>query len=110
MSLLPPFFIFFNSRSGQRHLAPSFQKYHSQHTLPLSDNNLIVHLFELNNPATHALGFKTLADLMPSPVTVVSAGGDGTLTWILSSLVQLNIPTSSLSFAIMPLGTGNDLS
>ena len=42
---------------------------------------------------------------------ILVAGGDGTVTWVLGTLadLQLKKPASTPPVAIMPLGTGNDL-
>ncbi|XP_075166519.1 diacylglycerol kinase epsilon [Haematobia irritans] len=49
------------------------------------------------------------AKASPRPCRILVAGGDGTIGWVLNTMYTLNIkPTPSV--AIMPLGTGNDLS
>lgn len=40
---------------------------------------------------------------------ILAAGGDGTVTWILKTLLDLD-PTPAPPVAVLPLGTGNDLS
>ena len=40
-------------------------------------------------------------------VHVLSAGGDGTVNWLLNVLHKLDMNVSS--FGVIPLGTGNDL-
>jgi diacylglycerol kinase (ATP) len=40
---------------------------------------------------------------------ILAAGGDGTVTWILKTVRELGLDPAP-AVAIMPLGTGNDLS
>jgi diacylglycerol kinase (ATP) len=41
-------------------------------------------------------------------VRVIAAGGDGTLSWVASSIEQIKLPYTP-DIALLPLGTGNDL-
>ncbi|KAH8252860.1 hypothetical protein KR032_002250 [Drosophila birchii] len=49
------------------------------------------------------------AKASPRPCRILVAGGDGTIGWVMNSIYALNIKPQP-SVAIMPLGTGNDLS
>uniref|UniRef100_A0A3B0MNC8 Diacylglycerol kinase n=1 Tax=Theileria annulata TaxID=5874 RepID=A0A3B0MNC8_THEAN len=42
------------------------------------------------------------------PVFVITAGGDGTLTWVVSEVEKHSINPDLLCFGIIPYGTGND--
>lgn len=45
-----------------------------------------------------------------SSVRVIVCGGDGTMAWILNALGRISHERGSFPIAMMPLGTGNDLS
>jgi diacylglycerol kinase (ATP) len=49
------------------------------------------------------------AGYIKSNVRIIVAGGDGTVTWVLGTIASLGLNPSP-PVAIMPLGTGNDLS
>ncbi|SPP74057.1 diacylglycerol kinase epsilon [Drosophila guanche] len=49
------------------------------------------------------------AKASPRPCRILVAGGDGTIGWVMNTIYALNIKPQP-SVAIMPLGTGNDLS
>ncbi|KAK0170157.1 hypothetical protein PV328_010754 [Microctonus aethiopoides] len=44
------------------------------------------------------------------PSTVLVAGGDGTIAWLLNAIHTLQLKPNAPAVAILPLGTGNDLS
>jgi len=48
-------------------------------------------------------------DILPR-CKILVCGGDGTVGWVLSTLDKLNLPFPPPPTAIVPLGTGNDLS
>ncbi|CAG9857296.1 unnamed protein product [Phyllotreta striolata] len=47
--------------------------------------------------------------LAPKPVTILIGGGDGTIAWVLTTSHKLDLDPEP-PIAIIPLGTGNDLS
>ncbi|KAG5878011.1 hypothetical protein JTB14_025466 [Gonioctena quinquepunctata] len=47
--------------------------------------------------------------LSPKPVKILVAGGDGTISWVLTTSHNLDLDPEPL-LSILPLGTGNDLS
>ncbi|EDW79787.1 uncharacterized protein Dwil_GK17833 [Drosophila willistoni] len=50
-----------------------------------------------------------VAKTSPRPCRILVAGGDGTIGWVMNTIYALQIKPQP-SVAIMPLGTGNDLS
>ena len=51
----------------------------------------------------------SLSLCLNSPFRILICGGDGTIGWVLRTADSLDLPTKP-QFAILPLGTGNDLS
>jgi diacylglycerol kinase (ATP) len=41
---------------------------------------------------------------------VIICGGDGTIPWVLSELLALDVDLTSVIIGIIPIGTGNDFS
>jgi hypothetical protein len=44
------------------------------------------------------------------PVVILVAGGDGSLAWAMDTVTLSGVPLSELTWGMVPLGTGNDLS
>jgi diacylglycerol kinase (ATP) len=96
-SRVTPLLVFVNSRSG-----------------PQQGQLLITQLRRLLNP----IQIWDLSDGGPEKVLqsfcvmtrlrILVCGGDGTVSWIISALEQMNLPRNP-PIAILPLGTGNDL-
>ena len=93
-----PLLVFVNSRSG-----------------PQQGHLLITQLRRLLNP----IQVWDLADGGPETilesfcvltrVRILVCGGDGTVSWIISALEQMNLQRKWPPIALLPLGTGNDL-
>lgn len=43
-------------------------------------------------------------------VNIIICGGDGTVLWVVSSVINAGVNPESICFGIMPIGTGNDFS
>jgi diacylglycerol kinase (ATP) len=41
---------------------------------------------------------------------VIICGGDGTVLWVVSSVIKAGVNPNDVSFGIIPIGTGNDFS
>ena len=70
-----------------------------------------IQVIDLQNEGTKRL--KTLLENFKS-AKIIIAGGDGTVHWVLNELIKLKVDfdskETSFIVAILPLGTGNDLS
>ena len=44
------------------------------------------------------------------PFRVIICGGDGTIPWVLSEILNEGISLTRIIFGIIPIGTGNDFS
>ncbi|GBE59157.1 diacylglycerol kinase [Babesia ovata] len=75
----------------------------------------IVRIYSITDGASgNKPGLCHLRDFMASKspednVKVVVCGGDGSMVWLISEIEAHSIDYSSISFAIVPYGTGNDL-
>lgn len=43
-------------------------------------------------------------------VNVIICGGDGTVLWVVSEVLNYGINAGEIQFGIIPIGTGNDFS
>ncbi|UKK02034.2 RNA processing protein [Theileria orientalis] len=106
-------YIFVNPESGGRNawqfVEPSVEVVQFSRPTPL--NVRIYSIFD--GESGNKPGFKDLKQLIEDGkpdelVLVVTAGGDGTLTWVVSEVEKHHINPDFLAFGIIPYGTGND--
>lgn len=99
-----PLFVVFNPRSGGGQGQAVEKRLRSY--LPAAQ------LFDLTNPDSPGPSACLTAALAIPNSRLLVCGGDGTVGWVLSALDSLTgIPTSAWPpIAVLPLGTGNDLS
>ncbi|RUS13639.1 ATP-NAD kinase-like domain-containing protein [Endogone sp. FLAS-F59071] len=117
LASLTHFFLFINPKSGNNQGKQILQ-------LGLdviqfkSHQHVKVHVHNLFDDSDRDSGFDSIKSVLESKrklgkmeqkTHLCVAGGDGTLTFILSHLESLSIPTSELFFSLLPFGTGNDL-
>ena len=57
-------------------------------------------------------GFRSLKSLIMKKQKVIGVvcGGDGTVGWVLTEINQCKLYTENITFAILPIGSGNDFS
>ncbi|UVC54664.1 diacylglycerol kinase [Theileria orientalis] len=106
-------YIFVNPESGGRNawqfVEPSVEIVQFSQPTPLN-----VHIYSIfDGESGNKPGFKDLKQLIEDGkpdelVLVVTAGGDGTLTWVVSEVEKHQINPDFLAFGIIPYGTGND--
>lgn len=94
-----PILVFINTRSGAQN-GPSLRRRLNMLLNPLQ-------VFELNPFQGPDAGLKLFSS-MPN-FRVLVCGGDGTIAWVLDAIEKFNFE-SPPPVAILPLGTGNDLS
>ncbi|KAL4391561.1 hypothetical protein HN51_012784 [Arachis hypogaea] len=94
-----PLLVFINARSGGQ-LGPSLQRRLNMLLNPIQ-------IFELSASQGPEVGLEMFKSVRYFRVLV--CGGDGTVAWVLESIARLNFE-SPPPVAILPLGTGNDLS
>ncbi|KAF5482297.1 hypothetical protein F2P56_002879 [Juglans regia] len=94
-----PLLVFINARSGCQH-GPTLRRRLNMLLNPLQ-------IFELSASQGPEVGLDLFSDIKYFRVLV--CGGDGTVAWVLDAIEKYNFE-SPPPVAILPLGTGNDLS
>ncbi|XP_057971663.1 diacylglycerol kinase 2 isoform X2 [Malania oleifera] len=94
-----PLLVFINTKSGAQY-GPSLRRRLNMLLNP-------VQVFELSSTQGPEAGLKLFSTMQNFRVLV--CGGDGTVAWVLDAIERHNFE-SPPSVAILPLGTGNDLS
>lgn len=94
-----PVLVFVNPRSGGNQGAKMMQKFNW-----LLNPRQVFDLIQTGGPRAAIELYRDLPNLR-----ILTIGGDGTASWILSALDEVGIP-NRIPVAVLPLGTGNDLS
>lgn len=93
-----PVLVFVNPRSGGNQGAKMMQKFNW-----LLNPRQVFDLIEAGGPRAALELYRDVPNLR-----ILTIGGDGTASWILSYLDEVGIP-NKIPVAVLPLGTGNDL-
>lgn len=95
---IKPVLVFVNPRSGGNQGAKMMQKFNW-----LLNPRQVFDLIQSGGPRAALELYKEVPNLR-----ILTIGGDGTASWILSYLDEVGIP-NKIPVAVLPLGTGNDL-
>lgn len=93
-----PVLVFVNPRSGGNQGAKMMQKFNW-----LLNPRQVFDLIQAGGPKAALELYRDVPNLR-----ILTIGGDGTASWILSYLDEVGIP-NKIPVAVLPLGTGNDL-
>lgn len=93
-----PVLVFINPRSGGNQGAKMMQKFNW-----LLNPRQVFDLIQTGGPRPAIDLYKDVQNLR-----ILTIGGDGTASWILSCLDEAGVP-NKIPVAVLPLGTGNDL-
>lgn len=93
-----PVLVFVNPRSGGNQGVKMMQKLNW-----ILNPRQVFDLIQSGGPKSALMLFKDVANLR-----ILTIGGDGTASWILSSLDEVGV-ANKIPVAVLPLGTGNDL-
>lgn len=96
-----PLLVIANRRSGNADAERVLQQF-----LPILNP---IQVIDLGQGQPLEFGLQIVKMLQPVVVRIVVAGGDGTIGWVLNTIEQMQLEPAPL-VAIVPLGTGNDLS
>lgn len=71
-----------------------------------------MYLYDLFNPTQKDIGLKKTLELTKTSknVNIIICGGDGTILWVVSSVINAGISPEDVCFGVIPIGTGNDFS
>lgn len=93
-----PVLVFVNPRSGGNQGVKMMQKLNW-----LLNPRQVFDLIQAGGPKSALMLYKDVPN-----VRILTIGGDGTASWILSTLDEVGV-TNRIPVAVLPLGTGNDL-
>lgn len=68
-------------------------------------------IYDLTEETSRNAGVQKLNELLlyEEKVRVVTAGGDGSLSWLIWTCLAFSVDIARVEFGILPFGTGNDL-
>lgn len=68
-------------------------------------------IYDLTEEVSRNAGAQKLNELLlcAERVRAVTAGGDGSLSWLIGTCLAFNVDIARVEFGILPFGTGNDL-
>lgn len=73
-----------------------------------------LYVFKINDLSSRKMGLEMVrslteeADTEVNRIVVMAGGGDGTVNWLLTELMDAKIDYTKIVFGALPLGTGND--
>lgn len=103
--------LFANTASGSSKAKEYIQLNSELHQLRTKLGTVDLFIYHLNDGDSCKNGALRCQNILENAerLRVMAAGGDGTLIYVMETLLKYNVNTSAIDFGILPFGTGNDL-
>ncbi|CAG9310217.1 unnamed protein product [Blepharisma stoltei] len=103
--------LFANTSSGSTKAREYINLNSELHSIATKNGTVDLYIYHLNDENSKRNGALRCLFLLEKVerLKVMAAGGDGTLIYVMETLLSFNVNISSIDFGILPFGTGNDL-